>query len=363
MTSFRSDKTASDLQHHRRPSLRTLLSAVLVVELIAFLSLGTWLLCLLGYSVLLIGGVLGGLAAALGWLCWRFFRVAYRRRFQFSLRTLLILVAVVSLGLGLLMKPLNKYRRKQAELRAFALASRLGAEVDGSFSEEAPSEEGWGRVCFDGIRLDGVDLRDLDGFPILELRLINTVVSEEVVTHLRVLRNLKYLDLSGSKVDDAGLMHLKELPGLTGLILTNTSITDDSLRHLEGLVNLRSLGLGGTQITGPGLSHLKGLSNLRVLSLKNTPVTDDGLDHLKGLNSLAYLYLMNTKVTDAGLEHLKGLTGLEMLYLDGTHVSDAGLAHLKGLRHLKSLSLKGTAVGAEAVRELQAALPDCHVHR
>ena len=305
MTSCRTDESAGDLEApRRRLGLRAVLGVVLVAESLAFLSLGTWLLWLRGYLGLLIGAILAVSGLALGWLCWRFFVAAYRRRFQFSLRTLLILVAVVSLGLGLLVKPLNECRRKQAELRAFELANRLGGQV---------AEDGWADIRFDGIRLDGVDLQDLDGYPGFRLGLTNTSVSEEVVTHLRVLRNLKYLDLSGSKVDDAALVRLKGLPSLRGLILMNTSITDDSLRHLEGLVNVRSLFLDGTQITGPGLSHMKSLSNLGVLCLRNTPVTDDGLEHLKELKSLRYLYLMNTRVTDAGLEHLKGLTSLGLL--------------------------------------------------
>ena len=372
MTSPEADKIASDLKNRaRRPRLRTLLSAVLVAELIVFLSLGTWLLWLLGYLGLLIGAILAVSGLALGWLCWRFFVAAYRRRFQFSLRSLLILVAVASLGMGLLVKPLNEYRRKQAEyrrkqaeLRAFKLANRLGGEVMISLrSDEDPAEDGWADIRFDGIRLDGVDLQDLDGYPGFRLGLTNTSVSEEVVTHLRVLRNLKYLDLSGSKVDDAALVRLKGLPSLRGLILMNTSITDDSLRHLEGLVNVRSLFLDGTQVTGAGLSHLKSLSNLDVLSLRNTPVTDEGLEHLKELKRLAYLYLKSTRVTDAGLPHLKELRRLEFLDLTGTGVTDAGLPHLEGLRQLKCLSLRGTPVSDEAASKLQSALPDCKVLR
>ena len=90
MTSCRTDKSAGDLEApRRRLGLRAVLGVVLVAESLALLSLGTWLLWLRGYLGLLIGAILAVIGLALGWLCWRFFKAAYRRRFQFSSRRLL----------------------------------------------------------------------------------------------------------------------------------------------------------------------------------------------------------------------------------------------------------------------------------
>jgi hypothetical protein len=101
-------------------------------------------------------------------------------------------------------------------------------------------------------------------------------------------------------------------------------LTDRGLEHLKGLSQLRWLDLPGTQVTDSGLEHLKGLKQLQILSLNDTKVTDAGLQHLKGLPQLEWLDLDGTQVTDAGLEHLKGLTHLWRLTLHRTNVTDQG---------------------------------------
>jgi Leucine-rich repeat (LRR) protein len=47
--------------------------------------------------------------------------------------------------------------------------------------------------------------------------------------------------------------------------------------HLKGLTNLKELDLTSTKVTDAGLVHLKGLTNLRHLVLEDTQVTDAGL--------------------------------------------------------------------------------------
>ena len=52
---------------------------------------------------------------------------------------------------------------------------------------------------------------------------------------------------------------------------------------------------------------------------------------------------------------------LESAYLTST--ADAGLKELKDLKQLTSLHLGGTGVTDAGVKELQAALPHCKIHR
>jgi hypothetical protein len=74
--------------------------------------------------------------------------------------------------------------------------------------------------------------------------------------------------------------------------------------HLKGLTNLRSLELTETRVSDAGMVHLKGLARLQGLDLSGTDVTDAGLRHLKGLIRLQYLSLAWTKVTNAGVQDL-----------------------------------------------------------
>ena len=171
------------------------------------------------------------------------------------------------------------------------------------------------------------------------------------------------VDLSTSKVTDAGLEHLKGLSHLRQLYLYDTQVTDAGLKHLRGLSQLQKLFLANTKVTDAGLEQLKRLSQLQTLDLMNTQVTDAGLRHLKGLSQLRELFLANTKVTDAGLEHLKGLSQLQTLDLNGTKVTDAGLEHLKGLSQLRELHLFGTKVTEAGVKDLQKTLPKARITR
>ena len=56
--------------------------------------------------------------------------------------------------------------------------------------------------------------------------------------------NVVELNLSGSKLTDAGLVHLKRQTTLQTLNLINTTITDTGLLHLKGHTNLKTLRIG-----------------------------------------------------------------------------------------------------------------------
>jgi uncharacterized protein YjbI with pentapeptide repeats len=158
--------------------------------------------------------------------------------------------------------------------------------------------------------------------------------------------------------------------GVAGVVFvgfgrTGTDLTDADLeklrKHLDKLPNLGGLDLSYTKVTDAGLDHLKGMVNLEKLYLRDIQVTDAGLERLQGLPNLSALRLGGTQVTDAGLQHLKGLEKLEELDLNRTRVSDAGLRHLEGLTNLKSLLLWHTEVTRQGAAGLQQALPDCKI--
>jgi Leucine-rich repeat (LRR) protein len=103
---------------------------------------------------------------------------------------------------------------------------------------------------------------------------------------------------------------------------------DLDLRYLKVLPDLRSLDISFTQVSDLGLECLKNFNNLETLKL-GSKVTDAGLEHLKGLTKLEWLGLGGTQVTDTGMELLKNLTKLKSLYLDATQVTKEGVKNLK----------------------------------
>jgi len=105
--------------------------------------------------------------------------------------------------------------------------------------------------------------------------------------------------------------------------------TDAEMACLDDLPYVWSLDLSTTKISDAGLVHVEELTRLEKLQLQYTGVGDAGVQHLQGLNCLNYLDLSGTKVTDAGLEHLKGLRRLRHLFLQGSKVTKDGVEKLR----------------------------------
>ncbi len=106
-------------------------------------------------------------------------------------------------------------------------------------------------------------------------------------------------------------------------------VPDVELEHLEGWTQLQILALNGTQVTDADLVHVKRLPHLQLLHLGYTQVTNAGLEHLTGLPQLHELWLCNTHVTDAGIRHLSALTQLRNLDVRGTAITDDGVKKLQ----------------------------------
>ena len=92
--------------------------------------------------------------------------------------------------------------------------------------------------------------------------------------------HIRWLDLSGTGITDAGLLHLAAMPHLERLQLDRTAITDTGLAALRPLTELESLNLYGTGITDAGLTMLAELPRLRRLYLWQTRVGPEAVQAL-----------------------------------------------------------------------------------
>lgn len=235
-------------------------------------------------------------------------------------------------------------------------------------------------VC--NIPITDDDLVYLKAFPLVNLRLANTGISNTGLARLRDLPVLMQLDLEGLPLTDEGAKNLRALPACGWLTLVNCGVTDDhvavlslspglhfylsiqeacitsqSLASIARFATLQSLVLRRTQITDDGLAHLKSLSMLKELRLSECPITNAGLAHVGSLFSLRRLSLDGTQVTDTGLTTLQNLAALEILDLSNTQVSDKGLEPLKSLSRLRQLVLKRTHVSQDGIRALRQINP------
>ena len=259
-----------------------------------------------------------------------------RHWYQYSLRTLLIVVTLAGCGFGWLGGKVQQTRQQAAAVEAI---QKLGGHV--YYDYEADSEGNY------------ISNAAPPGPALLHSLLGNDF-----------FRNVYAVSLWPTPCTDADVERLKQLGELRVLMLSATHVTDAGLRDLSGLTQLKRLSLTRTQVTDAGLEHLKELTHLEYLSLAATQVTDVGLDHLKlnGLTQLSELHLDETGVTDAGLEQLNGLKQLKWLSLNGTQVTDAGLEQLTGLTRLDNLWLWHTRVTKAGISKLQEALPECRMH-
>jgi uncharacterized membrane protein/mono/diheme cytochrome c family protein len=121
--------------------------------------------------------------------------------------------------------------------------------------------------------------------------------------------------------------------------------TPEVLKLLSGLKKqLVWLNLAGTGLDDNGLKMLADLVAVVRLNLSNTTITDQGMASLKGLKHLQYVNLVATKVTAAGIEQLKELKELHSIYLYQSAVNKKDTERLKKLFHKVNLEFGGYIV-------------------
>ena len=228
-----------------------------------------------------------------------------RRWHQFRLRTLLLLVLLVSVGMSWFTVKLHRARRQRAAVEGILKSG--------------------GRVMYDyNYEEDGTPILDVDPpGPAWLQKMLGVDFFGDVETVLLT--------------SDAGIEHLGALRSLEMADLDGPEVTDDTIKRLTAVGRFRRLRLFRTGVGDAGLAHVGELTSLESVEIYYAGITDDGLEHLEGLPRLKFLCLEWTCVTDAGLEHLKELTNLRELWLGGTHVTPEG------------------------VKKLQQALPNCEV--
>ena len=257
--------------------------------------------------------------------------VAPRRRWlRFSLRTMMLLVAVVAVPLA------GKFNRVRNQRAVVAEVADLNGQViyDYQLGFKEPARQ---TVEPPGPRW----LRELLG-------------DDFFATVARI-------DIEDVPVTGATLALIATLPDLQQLGLTSNQINVTGLRHLAKLNKLEGLGLQSTSITDSSLAHLAELKGLKYLTLEGSLITDSGLVQVAKLTQLEALELHADTVTDDGLRPLAKLPNLNYLLIDCNHVTDAGLAHLHQMSNLKQLRLCHGLALDEAYEGLRKALPNCQV--
>jgi hypothetical protein len=194
-----------------------------------------------------------------------------RRWFQFSLRSLMILMLLVGIGMAIWIVPIKKRaERQQAAIKAIV---NDGGLVTYDYQENQPANR------------SGFVKAEPPGPGWLRKLLGDDYFANVVTVRVRT---------------DAGL---KELSGP---------------KHLKGLIRPYNDRFTSVNSKGQRISHIDA-----------TQITDIGVRQLQDLNELEYVDLSDTGITDAGLDYFKGKSHLQMLNLSGDQISDAGVNDLQ----------------------------------
>ena len=248
-----------------------------------------------GWTVLIAVASMG--VAFLVTLLWFIVSLFFRWRFQFSIRSLLVLVVVVALPCSWFAVEMRAATRQKDVVMAIQRAG--GAVFYEHQFDSSGNQIPVGGVIWDnpvdengnpipGGEAPGAEspaptwLRRLLGDDFFRAAIEVSVANEEGLTHVRLLAGIKRLRIDAYSrytlqrfapvpdsipLTNSGLRFLDDLPELqeVAIIQANGHITEAGLRHLGGLKQLRKLKLLGVGISDEGVTTLQqALPNCRI---------------------------------------------------------------------------------------------------
>ena len=111
------------------------------------------------------------------------------------------------------------------------------------------------------------------------------------------------------RISEDGLAAIAQLPDLRALnVISNTSITDAGVAHFRNSPNLEHLEVSDSKLTDAGLERLVvDCPKLRRLTLDHTAVTSQGLRLIGALSQLEQLRCYGTTIDDSVVKHFRSL--------------------------------------------------------
>lgn len=203
-----------------------------------------------------------------------------KHRLRFSVRALLVTVAIVAVLLCWLAKTADRAFMRVTAIREIAKSQGIVQKGSNAWAPE------W----------------------------LRTAVGEEFFLNAKAVdfatNGGRKFGSDDAKANDEQLALLESLTDVETLELgNNEGITDRGLVHLQPLGNLSSLYLYQTGVRGPGLVHLERLPKLHTISLGRSELGDAGLKHLGNMPHLRWADLDQTHITDAGMPDLAKASG------------------------------------------------------
>lgn len=183
------------------------------------------------------------------------------------------------------------------------------------------------------------------------LNLSRTKISDAGLKDIARLTSLKSLDLSFTEITDAGIAHLAEMAQLSHLLLNDTMLTEAGLARLEKLVNLKTLDLSRNQVNQASVDKVR--SKLSGCSITYNPDPlldaiskyggdwDAALTLVQGRREAGGFLFSSSPITDAALRKIAKTENPETLILSYCDdITNEGLKYLLEMRNLTSVTLQ-----------------------
>jgi hypothetical protein len=270
------------------------------------------------------------------------------RRYQYTLRTLLLLLTLTCLLLAAWKTAIAPYGRQYEVLqRLSAIQGQPGETMtSGPFGPEFQAEPAlpeWLRWTPGSDRLVKVTSVKLD----------HCVAGDEDLECLRDLGDLERLYLPCTNITDKTLEAIGGLTRLKRLSLWRTKITDRGVKCLGRLVHLEALDIQETGVTEAVLEDLEKLPRLAVFR-HEIALGDDGLERLDRFPQLqagGVVRLRLKRVTDRGMEHISRFRGADSLFAVQCRIGAnwRRLAEVPSIRHVEIAEMD---VGPDALAAL-----------
>ncbi len=309
-----------------------------------------------------------------------------RRWLQFRLRTLMLAMLILPIGLGWLAQARSKSQKAWENVAAI---HKFGNTFD---VWDRYTNPWWQRAL--GIDLP-VDITEL----MIELHDIDEQKQAQALTHLQAFPHLKKLDIVNPCRTAAALgplTHFQELEELT-LLAGQSALFEDDISAMAKLPRLKiyhDLGYGlahnavdvlssmasleelsfSANDGNANLSRLKNLRRLNVSDLYLTmlissgagsislPQVDNTIAEIATLENLESLKLERIDCSDEGLKPLTQLKNLKHLLVESNHLTDVGLATLAEMPSLETLDITSNKITPEAIAKLKAVRPQLKIN-
>ena len=132
----------------------------------------------------------------------------------------------------------------------------------------------------------------------------NLPFTDNMVRDIGKLHELKYLNISNTKISNEGMVEIsKIMPNLSEIFFSACQVDDTGFVHLAKLEILYAIEAEATLITDKGVESLVQVDQLTILCVKNTLLTDKSIPFLLKMK-LAMLNIEGTGITRDGVERL-----------------------------------------------------------